>query len=447
MSAAAPAAEIDTDLYSRQLYVLGMEAMQRMRQSNVLIVGLSGLGVEVAKNVILAGVRSVTLHDEAPARASDLAAQFYLSETDIGKPRAAQCIAALRELNQYTPVSLLDGALAPSEECVGRFQVVVMIDQPLAQLDAIGRFCHERGIRFIAAGGAWGTSRRLARAPRQPPRARIQLSATHRVCQLAHPLVSPRPAPHRTAPRRDAPPPAFGLAGFAFSDFGEEFTVFDPDDLAPRTGVVVDISAEAAAVVTVAEHTPHGLYSGDHVQLEGVEGMEALGERPAVPVTVLDPLRFRVPLDTTAMPRYLRGGYFKQVKQPLRLSYRSFPESVLAPEAHLANFHDPARAAKLHALLRALWQFQAAHGGDAPAPGDAAHADEVVRAAQALAPDAVASDADAALLRRLALVAGGQLGAVAAFFGGVVGQEVLKVCAREGEGERELGILGSPSDR
>lgn len=56
---------IDESLYSRQLYVLGHEAMRRMATSDVLISGLGGLGVEIAKNVILGGVKSVTLHDSA----------------------------------------------------------------------------------------------------------------------------------------------------------------------------------------------------------------------------------------------------------------------------------------------------------------------------------------------------------------------------------------------
>lgn len=60
------AAPIDEALYSRQLYVLGHEAMRRMAASTVLIVGLKGLGVEIAKNVILGGVKSVTLADDAP---------------------------------------------------------------------------------------------------------------------------------------------------------------------------------------------------------------------------------------------------------------------------------------------------------------------------------------------------------------------------------------------
>ena len=69
---------IDEGLYSRQLYVMGREGQARMQvsrecvwgaeesrfltpsfglqASDVLIVGMNGLGVEVAKNVILAGV-------------------------------------------------------------------------------------------------------------------------------------------------------------------------------------------------------------------------------------------------------------------------------------------------------------------------------------------------------------------------------------------------------
>ena len=40
-------AEIDESLYSRQLYVLGHEAMKRMGSSHVLIAGMRGLGVEI----------------------------------------------------------------------------------------------------------------------------------------------------------------------------------------------------------------------------------------------------------------------------------------------------------------------------------------------------------------------------------------------------------------
>ena len=47
MAANGAGQDIDESLYSRQLYVLGHDAMRRMASSDVLISGLGGLGVEV----------------------------------------------------------------------------------------------------------------------------------------------------------------------------------------------------------------------------------------------------------------------------------------------------------------------------------------------------------------------------------------------------------------
>ncbi|PNJ69590.1 UBA1 isoform 9, partial [Pongo abelii] len=97
-------ADIDEGLYSRQLYVLGHEAMKRLQTSSVLVSGLRGLGVEIAKNIILGGVKAVTLHDQGTAQWADLSSQFYLREEDIGKNRAEVSQPRLAELNSYVPV-------------------------------------------------------------------------------------------------------------------------------------------------------------------------------------------------------------------------------------------------------------------------------------------------------------------------------------------------------
>lgn len=45
-----PKHDIDESLYSRQLYVLGHEAMKRMGASHILVAGLRGLGVEIGRH-------------------------------------------------------------------------------------------------------------------------------------------------------------------------------------------------------------------------------------------------------------------------------------------------------------------------------------------------------------------------------------------------------------
>ncbi len=71
---------IDTQLYSRQLLTIGMKAHTKVRQLNVLIVGMRGLGFETAKNLILMGPASVTIIDSNLVAWGDLSSNLYLSE-------------------------------------------------------------------------------------------------------------------------------------------------------------------------------------------------------------------------------------------------------------------------------------------------------------------------------------------------------------------------------
>lgn len=80
--------------------------MKRMGASNVLVVGLKGLGVEIAKNIALAGVKSLTLYDPAPVQLADLSSQFFLTPYDVGKPRDEVTAPRVAELNAYTPIKV-----------------------------------------------------------------------------------------------------------------------------------------------------------------------------------------------------------------------------------------------------------------------------------------------------------------------------------------------------
>lgn len=53
--------------------------MKKMQHSDIFILGLGGLGVEIAKNTILAGVKSVTLYDNKNVSFEDLSSQVTLA--------------------------------------------------------------------------------------------------------------------------------------------------------------------------------------------------------------------------------------------------------------------------------------------------------------------------------------------------------------------------------
>jgi ubiquitin-activating enzyme E1 len=87
-------------LYSRTIAALGEDVVRAIAASNVLISGLNGtqfivrvsfstrilfsaitgLGCEIAKNVLLGGVKSLTLHDTKNASLTDLSSHFFLTE-------------------------------------------------------------------------------------------------------------------------------------------------------------------------------------------------------------------------------------------------------------------------------------------------------------------------------------------------------------------------------
>ena len=57
---------------------MGKEAMRQLSDARVLISGMRGLGVEIAKNIILAGVKSVIIQDCGTVAYEDLSSQVNI---------------------------------------------------------------------------------------------------------------------------------------------------------------------------------------------------------------------------------------------------------------------------------------------------------------------------------------------------------------------------------
>uniref|UniRef100_A0A673GIX6 E1 ubiquitin-activating enzyme n=1 Tax=Sinocyclocheilus rhinocerous TaxID=307959 RepID=A0A673GIX6_9TELE len=86
----------------RQRYVLGDSAMQQMAQSAVFLSGMGALGVEIAKNIVLAGVKAVTLHDCKRCEVWDLGTNFFIREEDVVEAVHSR----VAELNPYVQVNV-----------------------------------------------------------------------------------------------------------------------------------------------------------------------------------------------------------------------------------------------------------------------------------------------------------------------------------------------------
>ncbi|KOB72298.1 Ubiquitin-like modifier-activating enzyme 1, partial [Operophtera brumata] len=296
--------EIDESLYSRQLYVLGHDAMRRMASSDVLISGLGGLGVEVAKNVILGGVKSVTLHDDKTCSIFDLSSQFYLSESLIGKNRAEASYEQLAELNHYVPTTAYTGPL--SEEFLKKFRVVVLTGASKAEQHRVAAITHANNIALVIADTR-------------------------------------------------------GLFSQVFCDFGPEFTVVDVNGENPVSAMIADITHEYEAVVTCLDDTRHGLEDGDFVTFSEVQGMTELNGCEPRKIKVLGPYTFSIG-DTTAFTKYVRGGIVSQVKMPKKLAFKPLSDSIRSPEYLISDFGKFDYPNQLHIGFAALHRFQEVEG-------------------------------------------------------------------------------------
>lgn len=362
---------IDESLYSRQLYVLGKEAMLKMQNANVLVIGLKGLGVEIAKNVALAGVKLLALYDPLPVLRRDLSTQFFLSEADIGAETAAATAPKLAELNLYVPVLVVPDVL---EATLARFKCIVATNVLLEQQVAIDTFARAHDIGFIAAD-------------------------------------------------------IRGLFGQLFVDLGDKFSVIDQTGEEPLAGIVSDV--EADGTVTMLDDNRHGLQDGDYVKFSEVDGMPRLNDGSPHRVEVLGPYAFRIKIDDS-YGTYEKGGLYQQVKMPAKLAFQPLLAQLAAPEFVYSDYAKFDRPPQLHIGFQALQAFQTRHQGALPRPFHTEDANEVLQYAKEVAtqfPDVLAgADIDEDLLRELAHQASGDIPGMVAFFGGLVAQEVLKCC-------------------
>ncbi|PSK36412.1 ubiquitin-activating enzyme E1 1 [Candidozyma pseudohaemuli] len=363
---------IDESLYSRQLYVLGKEAMLKMQNANVLIIGLRGLGVEIAKNVALAGVKSLALYDPKPVEVQDLSSQFFLSEDDIGKPIADVTAAKVLELNLYVPISVASDI---SESTLVKYKVVVATNLSLEEQVKINEFTHKNDIGFIAADTR-------------------------------------------------------GLFGQLFVDLGEAFPVIDQTGEEPLTGIVSDIEANGS--VTMLDDNRHGLQDGDYVKFSEVEGMPKLNDGSPHKIEVLGPYAFKIQIDES-YGTYKKGGLYTQVKMPSKLNFKSLKEQLAEPEYVFSDFAKFDRPPQLHLGFQALHAFQTKHQGKLPRPCHEEDANEFLRYVEELNAQnpSILGEAEInkKLLKELSFQATGDVPGVSAFFGGLIAQEVLKCCS------------------
>lgn len=403
--------EIDESLYSRQIYTLGKEAMGRITKSKVLISGLSGLGVEIAKCVILGGVKQVTLHDSTNLVTwRDLSSNYYLKEEDVGSSLLDKITPNLASLNPNVVVNSTSKGLTTN--LIKQFDVIVFCDQNIFDLIYWNKVCRTNGVKFITCG-------------------------------------------------------SYGLFGYSFCDFGDRFISLDPDGDQEIHAVIVKSQDNL-----LQTDEPHDLHTGDVIEIDGqINGIDLIDEnnnKTKFLVEITSTHEFKLKMfvynedeshhdqlqaqafraEQYKIPdQVLTNTEFRQVKTPVLMTFKSLEESMANPEFVITDMINWDRPQTLHMFMQALHIFtQHKHqksdiksrinNNDVNAIWDElprSYNEDDYRTIQNIINNINTGNANLEndIIKKLSFTSAGKLCPIDSVIGSVTAQEVLKGCSNK----------------
>ena len=275
---------INTNLYSRQIGTYGINTMIKLSKLNIYLYGLRGLGEEIAKNIILAGPKIVTLYDNNKAKINDLTANFFITEKDVeeGKRLDEASINNLSNLNPYVKlrfmkegkiITHLKENIIKNEE---KYDVVVISEfLPKNEIIEIDNFCRDNNIGFIYG------------------------------CVL-------------------------GINTFCFVDFGNNFTVYEHNSEKPKNYTINSITKGKPGIVNLIESIDiTELEDNDFVIFKEIEGMKELNNTP-IQIKIIDKNKIEIN-DTSNFSEYMYGGIMSKIEKPSTINFDSFKIKIEEP--------------------------------------------------------------------------------------------------------------------
>ena len=277
------------DRWSRYIGAMGIDSVAKQANARVLIYGLGGLGAEIAKNLVLAGCKELTLCDSKMVSFRDLSSNFFVGESDIGTNRAAACVKRVQQLNYYVKVSLSKEDLSTEKSIeaakIKDYNVVIITDAFLDTQMLVNDTCRKNNIKFISAD-------------------------------------------------------VKGIFCRIFNDFGDEFEVIDKDGDEIKEVMIKDITTDKEGLVTLQEGFKHLFEDGDEVLIEKVLGMTDKDGKSINgsihKVITVTPSSFKIG-DTNKYSAYEHSGLAKQLKTKVKLSFKSLRDIEKSDIPHDGN--------------------------------------------------------------------------------------------------------------
>lgn len=168
----------------RTALLLGDEKLEALRQANVLVVGLGGVGAYAAEMIARSGVGRMTIADADTVSATNINRQLIALHSTIGKQKAELMAERLRDINPEIELTIVNRFIKDDETDAlldsQKFDYVVDAIDTLSPKLALIKGCLDRNIPLVSSMGAG--------AKTDPTKMDIcDIAKTHH-CPLAHML-------------------------------------------------------------------------------------------------------------------------------------------------------------------------------------------------------------------------------------------------------------------
>lgn len=168
----------------RTALLLGDEKLETLRQANVLVVGLGGVGAYAAEMIARSGVGRMTIADADTVSATNINRQLIALHSTIGKQKTELMAERLRDINPEIELTIVNRFIKDDETDTlldsQKFDYVVDAIDTLSPKLALIKGCLDRNIPLVSSMGAG--------AKTDPTKMDIcDIAKTHH-CPLAHML-------------------------------------------------------------------------------------------------------------------------------------------------------------------------------------------------------------------------------------------------------------------
>jgi ubiquitin-activating enzyme E1 len=287
---------IDNDRYSRQSYSIGQDLMCKLSQARVLVIGYSTLSLEIIKNLALLGINTIDIHSNSRLdRCQQTGMYFkYNGELPIADFKKLNPTIAIGQINVFDEDNEINVKL------IKKYNLVILTNSMFDEAINLNRITHKLNIPFIMTG-------------------------------------------------------CYGLMGYVFNDWGENFVVNDTDGEIYENLLIDNIDGKL-----IKFKDGHNLADGDIL-------ICTLNSSDGLSVSEIQVKETKTPLiiEMKETPKPNIDLYKSLIKKkiPQTIKFKSLKQNYQTIDAVLADYSLPfTRSNDLHELHVGYSQYLEANG-------------------------------------------------------------------------------------